>query len=267
MTESVKGRTVAEAERLFATHARAADAGRLGRGRRRASASSRALSGVREFPARVKCASLCWHTLDAALHRADRASTHRVTTDRERSVYRHDNEPVIFNRDVDAVIVPAGLDGEAAAGPAGFITQALGGSFTVYVEGNLFRIAGKDADAIGKEAVDVPQLPPNATDDDVRELAWQQMRTCYDPEIPINIVDLGLVYSCDVTPKPMAGVIAVKMTLTAPGCGMGEVLVQDVREKVEIIPTVKRVDVELVFDPPWNQSMMSEAARLQTGMM
>jgi probable FeS assembly SUF system protein SufT len=153
-------------------------------------------------------------------------------------------------------------------GQQGFITQALGGSFTVYVEGNLFRISGQDADALGKEATDVPQLPPNASDEDVRDIAWRQMRTCYDPEIPINIVDLGLVYSCDVhTDDNGDRVVDVKMTLTAPGCGMGDVLVQDVREKVEVIPTVKRADVELVFDPPWNQSMMSEAALLQTGMM
>jgi probable FeS assembly SUF system protein SufT len=183
-------------------------------------------------------------------------------------VYRSDNEPVTLTRDVDAIIVPAGMNVKLRQGQQGFITQALGGSFTVYVEGNLFRVAGKDADALGKEAADVPQLPPNASDDDVRELAWLQMRTCYDPEIPINIVDLGLVYSCDVrTEDDGDRVVDVKMTLTAPGCGMGEVLVQDVRDKVEIIPTVKRADVELVFDPPWNQSMMSEAARLQTGMM
>jgi probable FeS assembly SUF system protein SufT len=184
------------------------------------------------------------------------------------TVYRSDNEPVTFTRDVDAIIVPAGMAVKLREGQQGFITQALGGSFTVYVEGNLFRISGQDADALGKEAADVPQLPPNASDDDVRELAWQQMKTCYDPEIPINIVDLGLVYSCDVrTDENGDRIIDVTMTLTAPGCGMGDVLVQDVRDKVEIIPTVKRADVELVFDPPWNQSMMSEAARLQTGMM
>ena len=183
-------------------------------------------------------------------------------------MYRSDNEPVTLTRDVDAIIVPAGVAVKLREGQQGFITQALGGSFTVYVEGNLFRIAGKDADALGKEAVDIPQLPPNASDDDVRELAWTQMKTCYDPEIPINIVDLGLVYSCDVrTEDDGDRIIDVKMTLTAPGCGMGDILVQDVRDKVEIIPTVKRADVELVFDPPWNQSMMSEAARLQTGMM
>jgi len=102
----------------------------------------------------------------------------------------------------------------------------------------------------------------------VRQVAWEQMKGCYDPEIPINIVDLGLVYECDVAQEDDGGrVVSVKMTLTAPGCGMGEVLVADVREKVEVIPTVKRADVELVFDPPWNQSMMSEAARLQTGML
>ena len=183
-------------------------------------------------------------------------------------MYRSDNEPVTFTRDVDAIIVPAGMNVKLRQGQQGFITQALGGSFTVYVEGNLFRIAGHDADALGKEAADVPQLPPDASDDDVRDLAWQQMKTCYDPEIPINIVDLGLVYSCDVrTDEAGDRIIDVKMTLTAPGCGMGDVLVQDVRDKVEIIPTVKRADVELVFDPPWNQSMMSDAARLQTGMM
>jgi len=182
-------------------------------------------------------------------------------------MYRSDNEPVTLTRDVDAIIVPAGVNVKLREGQQGFITQALGGSFTVYIEGNLFRIAGKDADALGKEAADVPQLPPNASDEDVRELAWQQMKTCYDPEIPINIVDLGLVYSCDVKSEDGARVIAITMTLTAPGCGMGDVLIQDVREKVEIIPTVSRADVELVFDPPWNQSMMSDAARLQTGMM
>jgi len=183
-------------------------------------------------------------------------------------VYRSDNEPITLTRDVDAIIVPAGMAVKLREGQQGFITQALGGSFTVYVEGNLFRVAGKDADALGKESADIPHLPPNASDEDVRELAWLQMRTCYDPEIPINIVDLGLVYSCDVVPGEDGGrVLDIKMTLTAPGCGMGDVLVQDVRDKVEIIPTVKRAEVELVFDPPWNQSMMSEAARLQTGMM
>ena len=177
------------------------------------------------------------------------------------------NEPFVVNRDVAAVVVPAGVEVKLKPGQAGFITQALGGSFTVYIDGTLFRISGSDADAIGKEVVSAPELPPNATEDDVRKLAWEQMRTCYDPEIPINIVELGLVYDCDVTANDDGTRnVAIRMTLTAPGCGMGEVLVADVKDKVERIPTVRATDVELVFDPPWNQSMMSEAARLQTGM-
>lgn len=179
----------------------------------------------------------------------------------------YENEPVVILRDVAAVMVPSGQSLTLKMGLAGYITQALGGSFTLYVDGNLYRIAGEQADAIGKEVVRPPQLPPNATENDVRELAWQQMRGCYDPEIPINIVDLGLVYECRVDPNPdLSRNVTVTMTLTAPGCGMGDILVQDVREKIAAIPTVQEVSVNLIFDPPWNQSMMSEAARLQTGM-
>ena len=178
-----------------------------------------------------------------------------------------DNEPVIIHRDVEAVMVPSGQSITLKMGLAGYITQALGGSFTLYVEGNLYRIAGDQADAIGKEVVRPPTLPPNATEEDVRELAWEQMRGCYDPEIPINIVDLGLVYECKVSAnEDHTRNLSVSMTLTAPGCGMGDVLVQDVKEKLAAIPTVRDVDVQLTFDPPWSQSMMSEAARLQTGM-
>ena len=181
---------------------------------------------------------------------------------------RYDNEPFIIGRPVEAVMVPSGQTITLQPGVAGFITQALGGSFTLYVEGNLYRLPGSQADAIGKEAIRAPELPPNATEDDVRELAWQQMRTCFDPEIPVNIVDLGLVYECAVTANADGTRdIRVSMTLTAPGCGMGEVLVADVREKLEAIPTVRAADVSLVFDPPWSQSMMSDAAKLQTGMM
>jgi probable FeS assembly SUF system protein SufT len=179
----------------------------------------------------------------------------------------HENQPFVVNRDVSAVIVPAGVAVKLRPGQAGYITQALGGSFTVYVDGNLLRISGEDADAIGQDVVKPPELPPNATEEDVRKLAWDQMRTCYDPEIPINIVDLGLVYECDVQQNgDGTRIVDVKMTLTAPGCGMGEVLVEDVREKIERIPTVQQARVELTFDPPWSQTMMSEAARLQTGM-
>jgi probable FeS assembly SUF system protein SufT len=179
----------------------------------------------------------------------------------------YENEPIIIQREVQAVMVPGGQSITLKLGLAGYITQALGGSFTIYIEGNLYRLAGDQADAIGKEVVRAPQLPPDATEEDVRELAWQQMRSCFDPEIPINIVELGLVYECEVAPAAdHTRDIRVTMTLTAPGCGMGEVLVQDVKEKLQAIPTVANVEVNLTFDPPWSQSMMSEAARLQTGM-
>ncbi len=177
------------------------------------------------------------------------------------------NEPVVIYRDVRAVMVPAGAEVTLKAGQAGYITQALGGSFTVYVDGNLLRIAGEDADALGKDVVKPIELPPNATDDDVRNAVWDQLKTCYDPEIPINIVDLGLVYECEVRHgEDGSRTVDVKMTLTAPGCGMGDILLDDARDKLERIPTVSEVKVELVFDPPWSPSMMSEAARLQTGM-
>ena len=113
-----------------------------------------------------------------------------------------------------------------------------------------------------------PEVPDDATEADIEAAVWQQLRTCFDPEIPINIVELGLVYECTIERAESGGrVVKIKMTLTAPGCGMGDVLTQDVREKIEIIPTVERADVELVFDPPWNQSMMSEEARLEAGLL
>ncbi len=183
-------------------------------------------------------------------------------------MHSYENEPIVVQREVTAVAIPAGVEVTLKVGSVGYITQALGGSFTVYVDGNLFRIAGREADAIGKTAAVAPQVPPGATEEDIKNIVWQQLRTCYDPEIPVNIVDLGLIYECEVSKNDDATrSVDIKMTLTAPGCGMGEVLVQDVRDKVEIVPTVSRASVELIFDPPWNQTMMSDEARLQTGMM
>ena len=180
----------------------------------------------------------------------------------------HSHEPFVIQREVDAVMVPSGHAIKLQPGLAGFISQALGGSFTLYIEGNLYRLAGSEADAIGKEPIMAPQLPPNATEEDVKQLAWRQMSTCYDPEIPINIVDLGLIYECTVaTNEDGTRSVEVKMTLTAPGCGMGDVLVADVKDKLEQIPTVRDTKVDLVFDPPWSREMMSPAAQLQTGMM
>jgi len=183
-------------------------------------------------------------------------------------MFGHMNEPFTISRDVKAIIIPAGEELLLREGTNGFITQALGGSFTVYVEGHLLRIAGRDADAIGKEPVPPPAIPENASDADIEAVIWEQLKTCYDPEIPVNIVDLGLIYWCDVIPLGNGErSVSVDMTLTAPGCGMGDVLVQDAQEKIAIIPTVSDVVVDLVFDPPWNQGMMSEEALLQTGLM
>src|ERR1700724_2998826 len=183
-------------------------------------------------------------------------------------MHSYENEPIVVQREVKAVAIPAGVEVNLKLGSGGYITQALGGSFTVYIDGNLFRIAGQDADAIGKTAVAAPEVPPGASEEDIQNIVWQQLKTCYDPEIPVNIVDLGRVYECDVRKTEDASrTVDIKMTLTAPGCGMGEVLVQDVRGKVEIVPTVARANVERVLDPPWNQAMMSDEARLQTGMM
>ena len=185
-------------------------------------------------------------------------------------MYSRSSEPVRFERDCPAVLVPQGDAVNLPAGSVGYITQALGGSYTVFVEGNLFRIAGQDADAIGKEPADPIELQEGADDEAVEQLVWKQLRTCFDPEIPINVVDLGLVYQATVVPhpeRPGERLVAISMTLTAPGCGMGDVLVSDVRDKVELIPTVAEADVELVFDPPWGRHMMSEAARLETGML
>jgi len=182
--------------------------------------------------------------------------------------YSQTSEPIRFERDCTAVMVPQGESVTLPAGQVGYITQALGGSFTVYVDGNLFRISGADADALGKEPPPPLELADNAGDEDVEKLVWLQLRTCFDPEIPINIVELGLVYSCELDRlEDGRRKVNVQMTLTAPGCGMGDLLVEDVRTKIEMIPTVAEADVDLVFDPPWNHSMMSEAARLETGML
>lgn len=178
------------------------------------------------------------------------------------------SEPFTMQRDCPAIMVPAGDRITLPAGQIGYITQALGGSFTIYVEGNLFRVAGDDADALGKSKPEPLTLPENAGDADVEKLVWQQLRTCFDPEIPVNVVDLGLIYdvSLEHTEEGQRSVY-VKMTLTAPGCGMGDILVDDARVKLEMIPTIVEADIDMVFDPPWNYSMMSDEAKLETGMM
>ena len=178
--------------------------------------------------------------------------------------------PVTVARDCDAILIPAGTHIMLPAGSVVFITQALGGNYTVNVNGNLAQVGARDADALGftVEEPDVAQAAEMNTGPVQEELLWEQMRTCYDPEIPINIVDLGLVYECNVTPLADGGNrVDVRMTLTAPGCGMGEFLAEDVRSKLQQVPNVSEVNVDLTFDPPWSQDRMSEAARLETGML
>ena len=182
----------------------------------------------------------------------------------------HKNEPITLKRTCDAALIPDGTPIRLEKDTIVTITQALGGSYTVNINGNLARVDSKDADALGFEVEEnnstgsAKELTGDGSVDE--ELIWEQLRTCYDPEIPINIVELGLIYDCSITPLEEGNQVDIIMTLTAPGCGMGDFLADDLRTKINNIPNVTRVNVELTFDPLWNQTMMSEAARLQTGL-
>jgi probable FeS assembly SUF system protein SufT len=182
------------------------------------------------------------------------------------------NERVILRRDCEAIQIPNGNVVTLPAGSEVRIMQSLGGTHTVMTSnGYLVRIAGADADALGKEtaleslaeASTTPAGPAG-----IEQLVWDQLRTCFDPEIPVNIVDLGLVYHCQATPVPEGGnKVEVRFTLTAPGCGMGDVLKADMERKLHQLPGVTDLDVEVIFEPPWNQEMMSEAAKLELGLL
>ena len=179
-------------------------------------------------------------------------------------------EEVEIKREVEASVVPTGTRVTLEKGEIATITQSLGGTFTVVVNGNMFRIDGKDGDALGKEAQLTPaeQAGKAETSEDLEKQLWDQMKTCYDPEIPVNIVDLGLIYDCHLEELESGGHKAsVKMTLTAPGCGMGPAIQADLENKILCVETVDEVEVELVWEPQWNRDMMTEAARLELGMM
>ena len=170
-------------------------------------------------------------------------------------------------RDIEATAIPYGEKVPLKAGSTLFVMQALGGSFTAMSDqGYMVRIEGRDADAIGEEAQAAPS-PEDLKSKPLVELVWDQLRSCYDPEIPVNSVDLGLVYSCEATPLDDGNRVSVRFSLTAPGCGMGDILKKDIEQKVSALPGVKEADVQIAFDPPWDQSRMSEAARLQLGLM
>lgn len=179
-------------------------------------------------------------------------------------------QEVVVNRDLPAVTVPYGSPVTIEEGCVAVITQQLGGSYTVMVEGNLYRVEGQEADALGFEPEVVEEYIPEGpiTQQYVSDEAWNRLSTCYDPEIPVDIVNLGLVYRCEVTEtSPENFVIEMDMTLTAPGCGMGPMIADEARAKLLSIPGVQDVHVDLVWDPPWSREMISEAARLQMGLL
>ena len=167
-------------------------------------------------------------------------------------------------------MIPSGERVLVPQGAHATITQSLGGAYTLITDrGLMVRISGTDVEAIGKTPQEAPAAAEaeKLTADTIEQMVWEQLRSCYDPEIPVNIVDLGLVYLCDVHELDAGAFdVKIKMTLTAPGCGMGPVLASDVKEKVESLSNVKNADVEVVFDPVWDRSMMSDAAKLQLGI-
>lgn len=181
---------------------------------------------------------------------------------------RHSRESVLVRRPVQVELVPHGTPVELEAGTLAEITQALGSNFTLHVEGQLMRLKGADADAIGKPvpappAATAPGGEPLELPARVREV----LKTCYDPEIPVDIVELGLIYGLDITPAGNGrSNVAIQLTLTAPGCGMGDALGHEVAEKVLALDDVQEVTVDLVFDPPWDRSRMSDVALLSLGL-
>jgi probable FeS assembly SUF system protein SufT len=180
-----------------------------------------------------------------------------------------DREVVFLSRDVNIVAIPDGNHGTLNQGEEVTIHQALGNNYTVITQyGHMVRIAGSDADALGKEAHELHTLVEETDSQAVEKNCWEVMKTVYDPEIPVNIVDLGLVYLCKAMPNPEEGGndVHIQMTLTAPGCGMGPVIQSDVEKSIRALPGVRSVDVEVVLDPPWSREMMSEVAQVQLGL-
>ncbi len=176
-------------------------------------------------------------------------------------------EMILLRKNVQATLIPSGANIELQEGTEVTITQDLGGSFTVNVYGNLARIEGKDGEALGKEPRE-PLAEIDLENTPLEEIIEYQLKTCYDPEIPVNIMDLGLIYDCQLIPLGKGEHnVKIQMTLTAAGCGMGPVLADDVKYKLELIPSIKQADVELVFDPPWDQSRISDAAKLALGII
>jgi probable FeS assembly SUF system protein SufT len=179
-----------------------------------------------------------------------------------------EHSEIVLSRDTEAIQIPAGLKTTIPANTRVIITQNLGGSYTIACDYGLFRINETDADALGLERKASSEKAEHRAGEVAEEAVWDQLRTVYDPEIPVNIVDLGLVYDCQVMNSPHGETqVDVKMTLTAPGCGMGPAIAQDARLKILAIPGVDEANVELVWDPPWNQEMISEAGKMKLGLI
>ncbi|MCF6204099.1 MAG: putative Fe-S cluster assembly protein SufT [Methylococcaceae bacterium] len=178
-----------------------------------------------------------------------------------------ERETIILTRDVNIVMIPDGNHGTLNKGSEVTIHQSLGDNYTVVTEhGHMVRIAGTDADALGKKPHTLQTLVSETDAKGVEKNCWEVMKTVYDPEIPVNIVDLGLVYMCNVEPAETGHDVHIKMTLTAPGCGMGPVIQGDVEKNIRALPGVNSVNVEVVLDPPWSREMMSEVAQVQLGL-
>ena len=179
------------------------------------------------------------------------------------------SELITVERDCEAILIPSGDPIKLIKGTHVRITQALGGDYTLFVNGNLVKIAGVDADAIGKKAVKLEKSAHEHKSGKPveEEQVWEQLRTVYDPEIPVNIVELGLVYDLNIKSDEDGSFVNVKMTLTAPGCGMGPTIAMDAEMKISNIPNVKDVLVEIVWEPLWDRDMMSDEAKLQLGMI
>jgi probable FeS assembly SUF system protein SufT len=177
---------------------------------------------------------------------------------------------VELTRDCEVVQIPAGATTTLPAGTAVDITQTLGGSYTIHAQGGLYRVAAQDADALGlqPDAAETAPAAKGQPEGPVDEkLVWETLKTCYDPEIPVNIVDLGLVYDLHIEPMPTGNsLVSVKMTLTAPGCGMGATIAGDAQQKLLYLPGVEEAVVEIVWDPPWHQSMITEQGRKVLGL-
>ena len=176
-------------------------------------------------------------------------------------------KPITLTRDCIAVMVPSGETISLSTGSSVWLTQALGGTYTVMTErGYTARIDGRDADALGLTPTD-DQQTAEAGSASIEDRVWHELRSCFDPEIPVNIVDLGLIYDCQVSRRADgAHKASVRFTLTARGCGMGQFLKEDIKKKLLAVPEIREVDVELVWDPPWNQSMISGSAKHQLGI-